>query len=367
MSINKKVLSFIALTVCMFIVISGFNIAATTTNNDTKVYLGYDYQVKPGTDEWVELNSRSNRVSACQIPESTLQEMSTDDLIQSVLNYPFLIDMYAYDSLQQGFNVVKEGFNGLQELLKRNDAGVRLINKYNNTRVIDNVTKVNHNRFLDLSNLEIILSQDEIKNKLSKKDNEKLEKAFENKYLEKDEYPNIYNATKSTAYRVKAEKESSLTNVNIQSSTYVYTPKGSSVSVIISSETLTDSEKSSLDAQMQSSYPGIIVMRTATSKYNCHSYAWYSTSTSNTYWMNDPSLYMSDGSYTKRTSGYSIGDKIYYPLSGYEHSGVVTEKNPNSTTYPYITSKWGMCGLMRHAANNCPYFIGPIDLKYYYR
>ena len=34
----------------------------------------------------------------------------------------------------------------------------------------------------------------------------------------------------------------------------------------------------------------------SSSKYNCHSYAWYMQSTSNPYWMNDPSSYYTDWS-----------------------------------------------------------------------
>ncbi|NCE63148.1 hypothetical protein D1159_00785 [Pseudoflavonifractor sp. 524-17] len=40
----------------------------------------------------------------------------------------------------------------------------------------------------------------------------------------------------------------------------------------------------------------------ATPSYNCHSYAWYSQSISNNYWINDPKPYMNDGSYSKYAS-----------------------------------------------------------------
>ena len=81
-----------------------------------------------------------------------------------------------------------------------------------------------------------------------------------------------------------------------------------------------------MDSYVDNTYYTASVERTATTNYNCHSYAWYSTSSSNTYWMNDPSAYMTDGSYTKRTGNItvnSIGDRIYYSTSGSEHSGKV--------------------------------------------
>jgi len=40
-----------------------------------------------------------------------------------VLNYPLFLDALAYNWPQEGFNAVSGQFNGLQELLKRKDAG----------------------------------------------------------------------------------------------------------------------------------------------------------------------------------------------------------------------------------------------------
>jgi hypothetical protein len=39
----------------------------------------YDYPVKPGTDAWKALGSHEDMLNACQIPETTLNRMSTAD------------------------------------------------------------------------------------------------------------------------------------------------------------------------------------------------------------------------------------------------------------------------------------------------
>jgi hypothetical protein len=67
---------------------------------------------------------------ATQVPESVLGKMSTAGLVETALDYPLLGDMMAFNSPQQGFDAVAGRFNGLQELLKRKDAGAELLAHY---------------------------------------------------------------------------------------------------------------------------------------------------------------------------------------------------------------------------------------------
>ncbi len=131
----------------------------------------------------------------------------------------------------------------------------------------------------------------------------------------------------------------------------VKTPKGSSVSVFERQEA-TSNEIASMNSYMYSRYPKATRLRSATYKYNCHSYAWYSTSSSNIWWMDNPGRYMSDGSYTKQSSAAS-GQKIYYPMPGNQHSGIITSVNGSSIM---LNSKWGAYGLYNHSVIYCPYF-----------
>ena len=63
----------------------------------------YDYPVKPGTDAWKALGSHADMLNACQIPETTLNRMSTAGLVETVLNYPLFGDAWAWDNPQEGF------------------------------------------------------------------------------------------------------------------------------------------------------------------------------------------------------------------------------------------------------------------------
>jgi hypothetical protein len=90
----------------------------------------YDFPVKPGTGEWRALGSHYAMLSACQVPQEILDEMSTAGLVETVLGYPMLLDMMAYNTPQQGYDAVSGRFNGFTELFTREDAGAVLLERY---------------------------------------------------------------------------------------------------------------------------------------------------------------------------------------------------------------------------------------------
>ena len=63
----------------------------------------------------------------------------------------------------------------------------------------------------------------------------------------------------------------------------------------------TEAQVQQRENQIKSSY-NVSQLRSYTYKYNCHSYAWYSQGTSNSYWMENPYAYMTDGSYSLGTA-----------------------------------------------------------------
>lgn len=79
---------------------------------------GYEYPVQPGSDKWTNFINHNSMASVCQIPKSILTIMSTDKLLEAVLKYPLLGDIFAFNSDQEGFDVVTSRFNGLQEFFE---------------------------------------------------------------------------------------------------------------------------------------------------------------------------------------------------------------------------------------------------------
>lgn len=94
-------------------------------SNDT-----YEYPIKPGTNEWSVLSS-SEKILACQIPDSTLKNISTEGLIESVLFNPLFGEIYLSNvHTQAGFNNFFKNFNGIRELFQRNDVVDKMLYRY---------------------------------------------------------------------------------------------------------------------------------------------------------------------------------------------------------------------------------------------
>lgn len=79
------------------------------------------YDTLPGSDEWVAMTPEERRAS-CAVSRAEVENMTTTALLTTVLDYPYLIDMLAFNSLQAGIDAVSSSFPGLPEFLARKDA-----------------------------------------------------------------------------------------------------------------------------------------------------------------------------------------------------------------------------------------------------
>lgn len=323
----------------------------------------FAYDLQPGTEEWGQLD-HGERVLALQIPDEVLKSMSTEDLVNAVLDYPCFIDMIFYDTYQDGFEVVLEHFNGLQELVNREDAGRCLLNAYKDMELSQIMSEVDENKkfeeSLNLLYLETLLAQPKISKNMSIDDLEVLEVLAKTNYeLQTENQEESASLTVSGYYDSLAVQQ----GINMYDSTLtVKTPNGSSVSVIIRTGIDTAyNNRAAIKSSIEKNYPGVSVVGDATIKYNCHAYAWAG---STSLWMNDPSKYWSDGSYRLKASDSpsAIGQKAYYGASSGTHSGNVIRLSGNA-----IKSKWGELSLVEHSIGNCPYFFIPLSVKFYGR
>lgn len=89
----------------------------------------YTYPIEIGSDEYIELNKQGMQAvhQAFEIPTATLKGMSTAGIIQSFIEYPFLMDFdVAHPSIQYSVECLKS-MNLGQELITRKDAGEWLL------------------------------------------------------------------------------------------------------------------------------------------------------------------------------------------------------------------------------------------------
>jgi len=193
----KKTL--LALSLATLITISGLSCTRQTINE------AYDYPTKPGTDAWKALGSLDAMFNACQIPEATLSKLTTSALVETVLNYPLLMNYLAYNNPQQGFDMLVSHFNGLQELFKREDAGTILLMRYHNmypTEINDDWTDAEKGFYsFSFSNIEMLLAQEQILDNLTETQCQELVSEALIKYEAKLQQTEIYGfiAQESTA------------------------------------------------------------------------------------------------------------------------------------------------------------------------
>ncbi len=81
----------------------------------------YEYPIVPGTQEWIDLGDVRARRKACQVPDEIIQNMTTDALLLIVLDYPFMCDIYAYNTMEMGYEAVKKHCNSLRAFEQRPD------------------------------------------------------------------------------------------------------------------------------------------------------------------------------------------------------------------------------------------------------
>ena len=345
---------------------------ASTTDNSSTVHYGII-----NSPEWSQM-TRIERVAACQLPAEELHNLVTDELVQVVLDYPFFVDARAFNTNREGFLRVLAESTALQELLNREDNVDVLISRYATTDIGTAAHAFSEdNSFSELWRLEMLLAQPEISSLMTEQQIVEVLEIVEEKYEEKNSNPELYQDATDMFFQSVKELGGVSTYA---SSSYVQTPNGSNVLVRIwqsSDGDFSTTAKQELADEVAVAYPNATRLRHATIKYNCHSYAWYSTSASNIRWMPYPGAFITDGSYpelTKMTT--SVGSRIVYydTVDGScgtpTHTAVIYSYKdyPKSRRTFVVESKWGAYGLYRHASDDSPYsYDGPVpyDIKYF--
>ena len=365
----------------------------------------YVFPITPNSAEWNTLGTAEEMREATQIPEELLKVMSTAELIIMVENYPLLCDLYAYGSLQEGYERVKAQFNGIEELLSRPDSYPELIAAYHDF-VVPKVQKIDYDSILSADgyvNEMNALVQDEQFSKWILEDGkihgslailemlilDTLQQHDENadvfaevycaKLEEKNGSEYFDNVDAALLLNTLISEESILTEAfgieftpqaqGVRASTYtVYTPNGTAVSCTY------DTNVSYVDASVYSSqlvtYHASLVS-VASQTFNCHSFAWLQSLYPNVYqylWLNNTTAFIADSSYKKETSPSAAGHIATWST----HSAIVTvpsSNNPynNYIPEPYLTSKWGNGPIVAHYQSLCPYYSNAGSIQYYYR
>lgn len=149
----------------------------------------FDYKVKRGTLTWDTLTNYEQRRSLCQIPSKVISNMPTIELLNSVLDYPLLADVFIFNSYQEGFNKIIKTFYAVDSLLKRKDlklACIAVYEKFNPNTVTSYKETLEMGLFMFKINfLDLLIAQKQVYSNFSSEDKNSVLKLLVRNYNEK--------------------------------------------------------------------------------------------------------------------------------------------------------------------------------------
>ena len=315
----------------------------------------------PVDKEWGEFSSHQDMLDHCQLPEECVKAMTTEQLFDTVLKYPLLIDILFYDDVMSGISEVAKQFNGLDELLKREDIQGVLKDKYmvavipvaehqdysklsvdDDVRLMSRQTK--ENIYLDLQErLEIYFEEalffmDGISSGYSDSEKKAIAAEFVDKDIDngKEGFPIMFGKKGRDKMQRKGD-----------STVYVKTPNGTKVKCTIESNNHLNSD--GRVEQEKIAYPDATFVAVGYSGNNCHAYAWTGRQD---IWMNSPAAYISDKSYKEISGGRPTGNGQKAVWPNLLHSAIVLDYTKQD---PIVVSKWGRNYIWKCAAQKTPY------------
>lgn len=75
--------------------------------------------------------------AACNMPREYAQSLTTEELVDYALNYPFLMDLIAFDHMEDGMNHLAKKSSLFAELFSRSDCCEELLAQYLNMDIND--------------------------------------------------------------------------------------------------------------------------------------------------------------------------------------------------------------------------------------
>lgn len=351
-----------------------------------------EYPLNEQSENWNFLSS-SETAAACNMPKEYAENLTTEELVKYALNYPFLMDILCYDNVTDGIKHLTNKSYVFEELFSRTDCYDELIAAYSDMEInyyelqeTNDVCKTNYDAelfieiyigmnydllseaqaetFIDNYEVNFLAMNDEcgesmlttlfydaVEETMDVIPNSAVPETISEKLVETTDEAEVYASI--TCSVCGASMSTTTITVNSKSvSCYKWVSGGYSSSDI-----------TKLDNYMATSHSSYTKVSSASSKYNCHSYAWYSTSSSNIYWINDPSLIYGNTNYWTLwvipMRSWQSGDRItFWSGSTLLHSAIVN----SSTT---CTSKLGHYGVYKTTISEMKSFYDSSSVEAY--
>lgn len=374
------------------------------------------YPMNLKSDKWDSFDF-TEVLEICNPDKSVLADKETADLMNLMLNYPFLVDLLVFESPDAAIQYYDNTSTVFKEICNRPDYVETLINAYKEIKIDYKLMKeVSDYDFANLTSeqekelgfilidsnyiqelfLQMLLASEIMT--MDKKEYKNIGTLIEQRYKDKklaelDKvlttktffYDQLLHYTKEIPSELLPKEiikdiEKSDSNLSgwseygwsagFNNATYLvgtYSKYGvSSLAYSLVSGELQGFEQESIVRSIQYAHPNWVIVAGPTKKYNCHAYAWVSTSASTNYWINDPSAYANTfrirSTYGKAYSGDNI---IIYQGMSAVHS-LDTASSGTSSSQIMTRSKLGQNGVFIAPLNEMMTLYSGITYTVYY-
>lgn len=93
-----------------------------------------EYPLDANSAEWSQLSSIET-AAACNMPKEYAESLTTEELVDYAVNYPFLMDILAFDHIADGIDHLAKKSYLFEELFSRADCCEELLNEYLNMEI----------------------------------------------------------------------------------------------------------------------------------------------------------------------------------------------------------------------------------------
>lgn len=331
--------------------------------------------------------SYTEAIYASDMPDAYATTLSTEELVEYAMNYPFLTDVYGFDSIEDGLKSFESKSGLFKELFSRKDGLEKLIYKYKEIECdydevvkTDDITESNYDAVLfieeyvgdhfdevsdDLAEIfidEFAENYDEMPDELAESDiSMSMYHVMEESlgHIPKEAVPENIENDIVLGERMGASftkgKSAKCAMCGGKGYNGTQSIQGKNISCFKHNSAGNTSSYTSTTKSYCKNYNWTYV-RGGTAKYNCHSYAWYNTSSSNSLWIDNPYKIYTDTKYYTKWRIPMVDPKagsreIFLNSDGLQHSAIL-----NSTKV--CTSKLGHLGVVRASVQDIKTFYG---------
>ncbi len=333
-----------------------FDISALADGKVSESSVGYDVDIT--SVEYYNM-SYDERVDSFNIDAEILNDLSTEKVLELALDYPLGVNIFCFNTYEEGFSDLIRISTVYQELVSRDDLKECALQRY---------AEYEHEYDSDGEWLNKVLLESIIRYQLwpDMSFDERMDVASAHDGITNDIWADYIEELIIPYRTMSLQTENSgipLANRGIaadgftwggtwaypNSATYYvgfYQKYGKTCTCYkYYSGDYTSAEKTSIYNAMLTAYPNWTYSSPATKKYNCNSYVWISNDVySNIYWLNDPTYF---GNATSYFSEQNVNDPLFtgeYVMivsgSGSIHSVKVNTSSTGTNMSAYMSSSY---------------------------